>query len=88
MGSLRYSLNQEVIRNEVNAWVRTYNGFDYVVDFDEATRADSDPSRLKVAYDCGDHLHPSSEGGKAMVEAFDIARFPLYHSKMQEQNCV
>lgn len=73
MGSPRYKPYHEGIRNEVNAWIRTCCRFDQVVDFDEATRADDDPIRMKLAFDSGDHLHPSSAGGQAMAEALAAA---------------
>jgi lysophospholipase L1-like esterase len=69
MGWPGYQPYHEAIRNEVNAWIRTGDGFDRVVDFDAALRAEDDPSRMKTAYDSGDHLHPSSAGGEAMAEA-------------------
>jgi lysophospholipase L1-like esterase len=28
---------------------------------------------MRPAYDCGDHLHPSSAGYRAMAEAIDLA---------------
>jgi len=46
-----------------------------VVDFDKATQAANNPDRLNEAYDSGDHLHPSKEGGKAMAEAIDVGKF-------------
>jgi lysophospholipase L1-like esterase len=69
MGSPRYKPYHEVTRNEVNAWIRGCRGFYQVVDFDEAIRAKDDPRRMTAAYDCGDHLHPSSAGGEIMAKA-------------------
>ena len=30
------------------------------------------PSRMAVAYDSGDHLHPGDAGNRAMAEAVDL----------------
>jgi lysophospholipase L1-like esterase len=74
LGSFGYKGYHEVTRNAVNDWIRSYDGFDYVIDFDAATRSADDPDRLQAQYDCGDHLHPSSAGGTAMAEAIDIRK--------------
>jgi len=72
MGSMAYEDYHEVTRKELNAWIRSYDGFDHVVSFDEVTRNPDKPDQMIKAYHCGDHLHPSKEGGKAMAEAFDL----------------
>lgn len=56
-------------RAVVNRWIRTSGVADSVVDFDRAVRDPADPSRLRPAYDSGDHLHPSSAGYRAMAAA-------------------
>jgi len=35
----------------------------------------ADPLTIAAAYDCGDHLHPSDAGYKAMAEAIDLKLF-------------
>lgn len=52
----------ELKRQSVNAWIRTKANFDAVIDFDQAVRDPSHPTRLLPAYDCGDHLHPDDTG--------------------------
>ncbi|MGB6190965.1 MAG: SGNH/GDSL hydrolase family protein, partial [Terracidiphilus sp.] len=59
----------EADRQQVNAWIRGAGHFDAVVDFDAVVRDPQHPDRLLPAYDCGDHLHPSPAGYKAMGEA-------------------
>lgn len=59
----------EADRQAVNAWIRTPGNFDQVIDFDVVVRDPEHPDRLRPAYDCGDHLHPSPAGYKAMGEA-------------------
>ena len=65
--------SNEVDRESVNAWIRAAGHFDAVVDFDKVTRDPAHPDRLLPAYDCGDHLHPSPAGYKAMAEAIPLA---------------
>ncbi len=59
----------EADRQQVNAWIRAAGHFDAVVDFDAVVRDPQHPDQLLPAYDCGDHLHPSPAGYKAMGEA-------------------
>ena len=62
-------------RQAVNAWIRTSNLHDGVVDFDEAMRDPSDPEpfpSLLPAYDSGDNLHPSAAGYAAMADAVNL----------------
>jgi lysophospholipase L1-like esterase len=58
----------EADRQAVNAWIRAAGHFDAVVDFDAVVRDPQHPDQLLPAYDCGDHLHPSPAGYKAMGE--------------------
>ncbi|GHC65099.1 SGNH/GDSL hydrolase family protein [Streptomyces cinnamoneus] len=63
---------QERVRQGVNARIRAGDVFDGVVDFDVALRDPAAPQRLLPAYDCGDHLHPSDAGFRAMAQALDL----------------
>jgi lysophospholipase L1-like esterase len=65
----------EKMRQTVNAWIRNSRAFDAVVDFDAATRDPVHPTRLRAAYDSGDHLHPNDAGYAAMANAFDLSFF-------------
>lgn len=65
---------REAIRQAVNRWIRSDNGFDGVIDFDEALRDEARPQDLRAAYDSGDHLHPSDAGYAAMAEAVPLNR--------------
>jgi lysophospholipase L1-like esterase len=67
----------EADRQAVNAWVRVQGHFDAVVDFDAVVRDPEHPARLKPAYDCGDHLHPSPAGYKAMAASIPLTLFSL-----------
>ena len=56
----------EADRLAVNLWIRAAGHFDEVIDFDAVVRDPAQPDRLLPAYDCGDHLHPSPAGYRAM----------------------
>lgn len=65
----------EEMREAVNTWIRNSHAFDAVVDFDAVTRDPAHPTRLRAAYDSGDHLHPNDAGYAAMADAFDLSFF-------------
>ena len=65
----------EADRQGVNQWIRAAEHFDAVVDFDAVVRDPRQPDRLLPAYDCGDHLHPSPAGYRAMGEAVPLEFF-------------
>ena len=62
-------------RQAINAWIRTGNAFDAVIDFDRALRDPEHPTSMLPAYDCGDHLHPSDNGYRQMGDAVDLGLF-------------
>jgi lysophospholipase L1-like esterase len=74
-GASYFSDKGEQIRKEVNEWIRTSGTFDGVIDFDTITRDPQKPEQFLPAYDCGDHLHPSDAGYKAMGEGIDLGLF-------------
>jgi lysophospholipase L1-like esterase len=65
----------EADRQQVNRWIRAQGHFDAVIDFDSLVRDPEHPDRLLPAYDCGDHLHPSPAGYKAMGNAISLELF-------------
>jgi len=67
-GSFYGTALNEAKRQAVNAWVRTSNLHDGVVDFDEAIRDPDNPTTMLPPYDSGDHLHPSAAGYARMAE--------------------
>src|ERR1700728_1402612 len=65
----------EADRQSVNVWIRAADHFDAVIDFDKIVLDPQHPDRLLPAYDCGDHLHPSPAGYRAMGEAVPVTLF-------------
>jgi lysophospholipase L1-like esterase len=65
----------EADRQAVNQWIRASGHFDGVIDFDAVVRDPQHPDQLLPAFDCGDHLHPSPAGYKAMGESIFLAPF-------------
>ena len=66
---------REIVRQEVNAWIRRGEIFDGVIDFDAALRDPEQPTKLLPQWDCGDHLHPSDAGYIRMGDAIDLSFF-------------
>ena len=68
-----YTPQKERLRQAVNRFIREESGADVVADFD-AIMCDPDrPSRLRPAFDSGDHIHPNDLGYRAMAEAIDLS---------------
>jgi len=65
----------EADRQAVNQWIRAPGHFDDVIDFDAVVRDPHQPDRLLPVFDCGDHLHPSPAGYKAMGESIPLTLF-------------
>jgi lysophospholipase L1-like esterase len=65
----------EADRQAVNAWIRMAGHFDTVVDFDAVVRDPLHPDQLLPGDDCGDHLHPSPAGYKAMADSIPLSLF-------------
>jgi lysophospholipase L1-like esterase len=66
---------REAVRQAVNDWIRKGESFDAIVDFDRALRDPDHPTQMLPIYDCGDHLHPSDLGYRAMGDAIDLSLF-------------
>jgi lysophospholipase L1-like esterase len=70
-----YTPEKELVRQQVNDWIRSGAEFDGVVDFDEVLRDPSHPARLLPKYDSGDHLHANDAGNVASGNAIPLALF-------------
>ncbi|MDF2263882.1 SGNH/GDSL hydrolase family protein [Streptomyces coacervatus] len=71
-GEVRCTAAVEAERSAVNAWIRGSGVFDAVLDFDAALRDPQHPTRMRSAYDSGDHLHPGDVGLAAMARSVDL----------------
>jgi lysophospholipase L1-like esterase len=71
-GSHYYDPAGEQMRQAVNRWIRSGGAFDGVVDFDNALRDPSHPTRVSASLERGDHLHPNDLGYEAMARAIDL----------------
>jgi lysophospholipase L1-like esterase len=67
-GASYYSAAGEVVRQTVNAWIRTSGEFDAVIDFEAAVRDPGNPSRILAAFDSGD---------QAMANSIDLRLFKV-----------
>jgi lysophospholipase L1-like esterase len=70
-----YNATRETVRRRFNDWIRAASAYDAVVDFDLAMRDPARPTRLKPAYDSGDHLHPNNAGYQAMAQGVPLTLF-------------
>jgi lysophospholipase L1-like esterase len=64
-----------VKRQALNAWIRTSNAYDAVIDFDALTRDPDAPTKMRSQYDSGDRLHPGDVGYQAMGNAVSLDLF-------------
>jgi lysophospholipase L1-like esterase len=71
-GSYYFNEVFEQKRQLVNNFIRSGAAFDGYVDFDRAVRDPARPTRLFVAFDSGDHIHPNSFGYLAMANMYPL----------------
>ncbi|MFD6950631.1 G-D-S-L family lipolytic protein [Nocardiopsis sp. TSRI0078] len=76
-GERRCTAEVERARQQVNTYLRSQSNdplspFDGVWDFDAVLRDPQDHTRLRPAYDSGDHLHPGDAGLRALAESVDL----------------
>ena len=70
-----YNTARESVRKRFNDWMRGSGVYDAVVDTDLALRDPARPTRLRPAYDSGDHLHPNDAGYAAIAQAVPLSLF-------------
>ena len=63
-----YADFRDVLRCEVNEWMRTTTEAEGCIDFDKAVRDPSHPARFAPGFDSGDHLHPSLKAYERMAQ--------------------
>ena len=64
-----YNEERELMRQQLNEWLRTSPIFDGCIDFDAAVRSVTNPKAFADGFDSGDHLHPSERAYEAMAHA-------------------
>jgi lysophospholipase L1-like esterase len=74
-GQAYYTAARENVRKRFNDWMRGSGAYDAVADFDLALRDPARITRLRAAYDSGDHLHPNDAGYQAMAQAVPLTLF-------------
>jgi lysophospholipase L1-like esterase len=62
----------EQMRQAVNAWIRSSNAFDGVIDFDATLRDPGHPQSVISTLQRGDYLHPNDAGYSKMAAAIDL----------------
>ena len=71
-GAVTYTPTLDSVRLAVNAYIRTNSDFDGVIDLDKAMRDPANPTKLRPAWDSGDHIHPNVAGNEAMANAVPL----------------
>nr|WP_257152524.1 GDSL-type esterase/lipase family protein [Providencia alcalifaciens] len=67
-----YTPEKEVIRQEVNQWMRNSGEFDAVIDNEQWVRDSQKPQQLALVYDSGDHLHLNYAGHILIANAISL----------------
>lgn len=67
-----YQPEKEVVRQEVNHWMRTSGEFDAVIDSDLLVRDPECMSQLSTQYDSGDHLHLNHAGHLRVAQSVPL----------------
>lgn len=62
----------EVVRQEVNTWIKTQRYFDYIIDLDVIVRQEDHPDTLQKQFQGDDNLHFPAEGGSEIAQAIDL----------------
>ena len=77
-GSPYYTAAHEMVREQVNTWIKTAGNFDGYIDFDAAITDGGNPPKIQTAHATWsqmDGLHPGPAGYKAMGDAVDLTLF-------------
>lgn len=82
-GSIFYSENLELERQEINEWIRDNDCFDGIIDFDKTLIEAGKENVLQETYDSGDGLHPSAKGGEKIAKIIEL---PYIKSIIHKQN--
>ncbi|WP_035899310.1 SGNH/GDSL hydrolase family protein [Leeuwenhoekiella sp. MAR_2009_132] len=75
-GSGHYSKAHEIVRKNVNKWIRTPGNFDAYIDFDKILRDPADPEKILKNY-TEDWLHPNIEGYVLLGKSVNLNLFSM-----------
>jgi len=81
-----FTPEKEMVRDEVNTWIRNGGECDGVIDFDAAVRDPKHPTQLLPAYDSGDHLHVNDAGNAAQANAISLRLFRNHQPEGRRPN--
>jgi lysophospholipase L1-like esterase len=73
-----YSTANEMVRQQVNTWIKTAGNFDGYFDFDAAVTDNGNPPALQSKYDTWaqtDGLHLNPVGYQALADSVDLTKF-------------
>ncbi len=73
-GAAYFTTEGEVVRQEINAFIRSGGEFDGVIDFEKAVQDPANPSRLLPEF-TEDNLHPNDAGYAAMANIVELDLF-------------
>ena len=73
-GAAYFTAEGELVRQDINAFIRSGGEFDGVIDFEKALQDPANPSRILTEFTT-DHLHPNDAGYAAMANIIEIALF-------------
>lgn len=71
-GARYFTPEGEAVREALNAWIKSSEDFDGVVDFAAAVADKEDSTALSPTFNLSDKLHPSDAGYQAMANAIDL----------------
>ncbi len=63
----------DLVRRQVNEWIRTTKVFDGVFDFDAAVKDPAYPSRIKPDQEAPDHIHLNPKGYEAAAAVIPLS---------------
>ncbi len=83
IGYSKFTEFGEVRRLQFNAWMRSTDVFDYVLDVEAVVRDPQNPSVYAADLHQGDWLHPNVKGGQLIADSYDL-KMLVGHRKSAE----
>ena len=74
-GAAYWTPEGEAKRQGLNTWIRSSGAYDAVLDFAAVVQDPAHPSKTRVEFDSGDHLHLSPAGYVAIANSIDLGLF-------------